>query len=314
MMGWYAQMASPAFPCQPFACLTLSGDSFEMIDTPTPPVALTIGGSDPAGSAGIQADLTTFSAFGVHGTSAITSITVQNTTGMHGMHPLEPHIVTAQAIAVLADMRVSAVKAGMLPSAGVVNAVSELAAVGVLLRLVVDPVLFTATNDISANSETLAAIKIKLLRHAWITTPNIHEAAALLGREPATGIIQQRLQARALLDLGPSAVVVTGLVDGDNRIDVLATHEGVFEFAEPTIVTKNTKGVGCTFSAAVTAALAQGMSTKQAVVAAREFVRHQLLTGAHWRIGRGQGPVSHIYSAEAPVPRRKARTTPATRS
>jgi hydroxymethylpyrimidine/phosphomethylpyrimidine kinase len=278
-----------------------------MTDTPTPPVALTIGGSDPAGSSGIQADLSTFSAFGVHGTSAITALTVQNTTGVHGMHAMEPHVVTAQAIAVLADMRVSAVKTGLLATPGIVSAVGELAAVGVLLRLVVDPVLVTASQE--PNAETLAALKIKLLRHAWIATPNIHEAAALLGREPATGIIQQRLQARALLDLGPSAVVVTGLVDGSNRIDVLATHEGVFEFAEPTIVTKNTKGVGATFSAAVTAGLAQGMSTKQAVIAAREFVRYQLITGAHWRIGRGQGPVSHIFSPEAPVPRRKPRQT-----
>lgn len=284
-----------------------------MMDTPTPPVALTIGGSDPTGSAGIQADLSTFSAFGVHGTSAITALTVQNTTGVHGIHSIEPHVVTAQAIAVLADMRVSAVKAGMMGTPGVVGAVSELAAVGVLLRLVVDPVLVTASQDPKQRSQTLTALKVQLLRHAWIATPDIHEAATLLGREPATGIIQQRLQARALLDLGPSAVVVTGLVDGRNRIDVLATHEGVFEFAEPSIPTKNTKGVGATFSAAVTAALAQGMSTKQAVIAAREFVRYQLNTGAHWRIGRGQGPVSHIFAADAPVPRRKPRETSVSR-
>lgn len=268
----------------------------------TPAVALTIAGSDSGGGAGIQADLATFAAFGVHGTSAITAITVQDTTRVHAVHPTPAAVVVAQVRAVLADLPVAAVKTGMLGDARTVQAVAELAAAGLLPRLVVDPVLVATGGDRLTSDAAASRLARELLPHALLVTPNTDEAATLLGTTRATSSAEQRAHALALLGFGPSAVVVTGRVDGDHRVDVLA-HEGqTVELRARSIPTANDHGTGCTFAAAAAAALARGADVPTAVELARDFVRAALVAAAGWRMGRGPGPVSHLPPVPATVP------------
>jgi hydroxymethylpyrimidine/phosphomethylpyrimidine kinase len=269
----------------------------------TPPVALTVAGSDSGGGAGIQADLTTFAAHGVHGASAVTAVTVQDTTGVHGFHLMPPDVVIAQIRAVLTDLRPVAVKTGMLVGAATADAVGALAADGLLPCLVVDPVLVSTSGHSLAGAGVTVALREHLLPHATVVTPNTDEAAALLGCAPAATLDEQVDQARALVDLGCQTVVVTGGAfeqrggaGGPQRVDVIATSDGVRTFASPEVATTNDHGTGCTFASAVAAGLAHGLTTRAAVETARTFVRTALLHAADWRIGRGRGPVSHVQT------------------
>lgn len=271
----------------------------------TPPVALTIAGSDSGGGAGLQADLATFATLGVHGSSAVTAVTVQDTTGVQGIHLVPSDVVVAQVRAVLTDLRPAAVKTGMLGDTATTRAVGGLAAQGLLPQLVVDPVLVSTSGHALASDGVTAAMREHLLPHAAVVTPNTDEAAALLGCAPATSLDAQVEHARALLDLGCRAVVVTGGRYGEAggrsataapvRVDVLATTVGVQALTAPEITTANDHGTGCTFASAVAAGLALGLATFPAVEAARTFVRAALLEAAAWRIGRGRGPVSHVH-------------------
>lgn len=265
-------------------------------------VALTIAGSDSGGGAGIQADLATFAAFGVHGTSAITAITVQDTTGVHAVHPMPAPVVVAQVQVVLADLPVAGVKTGMLGDVRTVRAVAELAAAGLLPRLVVDPVLVASSGDRLTSDAAASVLARELLPHALLVTPNIDEAAALLGTTRAVSGAEQRAHALALLAFGPSAVVVTGRVDGDDRVDVLAHRGRTVELRALSITTGNDHGTGCTFAAAAAAALARGADVPTAVELARDFVRAALAAAAGWRLGRGAGPVSHLLLGHPTFP------------
>ncbi len=271
--------------------------------TGTPVSALTIAGSDSGGGAGIQADLATFAAYGVHGATALTAVTVQDTTGVHAVHPLPADLVVAQSAAVLADLPVAAVKTGMLAVAQTVRAVAALAARGRLPRLVIDPVLVSTSGHPLMSDEATEALRADLLGHAMLLTPNVEEAGVLLRASPAQTLAEQCEQAAALRALGPQAVVVTGGVDGPDRVDVLATSAGVVALRAPTIDTTNDHGTGCTFAAAATAALALGATVDAAVASARDHVRGALLAAAGWSLGRGRGPVSHLARpAQDPQP------------
>ena len=259
----------------------------------TPSVALTIAGSDSGGGAGIQADLATFAAFGVHGTSAVTALTAQDTTGVHGIHGLSAEIVLAQVEAVLLDLPVGAVKTGMLGETAVVRAVAGLAEQGRLPNLVVDPVLVSTTGHRLTTRGATAELRA-LLPHASLVTPNAQEVAALLGGCVAITLDEYADQARQLLALGPSGVVVTGCVDGRDRVDVLVTAKGVARLRAPAIDTANDHGTGCTFASAAAASLARGSELTEAVVAAHAFVRAALTASAGWQLGMGRGPVSHL--------------------
>ena len=265
--------------------------------TPTPPVALTIAGSDSGGGAGIQADLATFAALGVHGTSAITAVTAQDTTGVHDIHAVAPEVVLAQIEAVLGDFRVGAVKTGMLGQSAIVRAVTGLAERGRLPNLVIDPVL-VATSGQRLTSPGATAQLLALLPHATLVTPNAHEAATLLGSPIASTLDECADQAAELLALGPRGVVVTGAVHGDDRVDVLVTPTDTRLLRGPAIETTNDHGTGCTFASAAAAMLARGAPLGEAAAQAHGFVRTALRTSAGWRLGRGRGPVSHL----APTP------------
>ncbi|AXG13017.1 bifunctional hydroxymethylpyrimidine kinase/phosphomethylpyrimidine kinase [Intrasporangium calvum] len=264
---------------------------------PTPPVALTIAGSDSGGGAGIQADLATFAALGVHGASAVTAVTVQDTTGVHGVHALPVDVVLAQVDCVLADLAPTVVKVGMLGEARLALAVARLAAAGRLPRLVVDPVLVSTSGHSLAAYGVTQALRDHLLPHAVLVTPNTDEAAALLDVGPARSVDEQADQAQALRALGATTVVVTGgtvrTAAGADRVDVLAQAAGTHVFRSSEIATDNDHGTGCTFASAAAAFLARGESTRDAVLSARGFVRHALRTSAGWRLGAGRGPVAH---------------------
>lgn len=271
----------------------------------TPPVALTIAGSDSGGGAGIQADLATFAALGVHGASAITAVTVQDTTGVHQVHHVPVEVVLAQVHAVVTDLRPTAVKTGMLGESGIVRSLGALAADGLLPQLVVDPVLVSTSGHRLAGRGVVASLREHLLPHADVITPNTDEAAVLLGCHPAASLEEQSTQARALLELGCTAVVVTGgafarspgghgCSNHVQRTDVVATARGVRVLAGPEIDTRNDHGTGCTFASAIAGSLATGLPLDAAVQAARSFVQQALQRAASWQLGRGRGPVSHL--------------------
>ncbi len=262
-----------------------------------PPVAMTIAGSDSGGGAGIQADLKTFAALGVFGTSAVTALTAQNTVTVAGVHEIPPQFVVAQIETVLADLPVAAVKTGMLANAAILRAVASLAAAGRLPRLVVDPVMVASTGDRLLDLNAERAYVELLLPHAVVATPNLREAEVLLGRS-ITSLDQQRAAAEELAALGTEVVVVKGgHAVGDTpgeAVDVVAAGGAITELRLPRIQTPNNHGSGCSFASAVAAGLAKGLSTLDAVHAAKEFVHRAVAGGATWSLGKGHGPVDHF--------------------
>ena len=266
----------------------------------TPPVALTIAGSDSSGGAGIQADLKTFAALGVFGTCAITALTAQNTQGVRGVHPVPADFVVAQVDAVLDDLAVTAVKTGMLATAEIVQAVAALAAAGRLPRLVVDPVMVASSGDRLLEPQAERLYVEALLPHAAVFTPNLREAEVLLGT-PIRTLAEQREAARALGALGPGIVVVKGghaVADtAEEAVDVVWDGRSLHELRAPRIDTGNNHGTGCTFASATAAALAKDSDAREAIQGAKAFVSRAIAAGAAWRIGRGHGPLDHFSSA-----------------
>ena len=261
----------------------------------TPPVALTVAGSDSSGGAGIQADLKTFAALGVFGASAITALTAQNTTGVRDVHGVPAAHVVAQVEAVLDDLDVRAVKTGMLGTAEVVQAVAALA--DRLPHLVVDPVMVASSGarllEVSAEQAYVTA----LLPRAAVLTPNLHEAQVLLGASITT-LDEQRQAARALGELGPRAVLVKGghavRGAGDAAVDVLWDGEHLLELRAPRVPGTNDHGTGCSLASAIAAGLAKGDGLVDAVAAAKAYVARALAGGATWQLGHGHGPLDHF--------------------
>jgi len=263
----------------------------------TPPVALTIAGSDSGGGAGIQADLKTFAAMGVHGTSAITAVTAQNTLGVRGVHALPADFVVAQVDAVLDDLAVAAVKTGMLATADIVRAVADLAAAGRLPRLVVDPVMVSSSGDRLLEPRAERHYVEALLPHAYVMTPNLREAEALLGR-PIRTLADQRDAACALGALGPAIVVVKGghavLDSVEEAVDVVWDGRSVYDLRAVRVDTPNNHGTGCTFASAVAGSLSRGLAVGGALSIAKEYVSRAVLGGSSWRLGGGHGPIDHF--------------------
>ncbi|HZT48701.1 MAG TPA: bifunctional hydroxymethylpyrimidine kinase/phosphomethylpyrimidine kinase [Hyphomicrobiaceae bacterium] len=275
--------------------------------TPAPartPIALTIAGSDSSGGAGIQADLKTFSAFGVYGASVITALTAQNTLGVTAVEAVAPAFVAAQMEAVLSDLDVSAVKTGMLADAGIVEAVA--AGLGRLrdVPLVVDPVMVATSGDVLLAPDAVAAVKLRLVPLATLITPNLPEAARLLGSAQARSEAEAVAQAKELLALGCGAVLLKGgHAEGESAVDLLCDAGGVERFVRPRVDTRHTHGTGCTLSAAIAALLASGVPLKEAVGRAKAYVWQGLVEGRHLGVGRGNGPVDHLYAVRrAPPP------------
>lgn len=265
--------------------------------------ALTIAGSDSGGGAGIQADLKTFAAFGVYGTSAITAVTAQNTTGVVAWEPVSTELVISQIEAVGSDFAPAAVKTGMLGTAAIVEAVAATIAELDLPNLVVDPVVAAKDGSRLLQADAVAALVAELLPRADVVTPNVPEAAALVGF-PIRSLDDMREAARRIRKLGPRVVVLTGghLVPGelnlDSRpdaeiVDVVSSAQVEFEVVGPRIGTRHTHGTGCTFAAAITAGLALGQSIEQAVRGARAYVEGAIRDAP--QLGSGHGPLNHFW-------------------
>src|SRR6185436_1020167 len=240
-----------------------------------PAVVLTIAGSDPSGGAGIQADLKTFQAFGVHAATVVTSVTVQNTVGVRDRLDVPASIVAAQLDAVLDDLPVVAAKTGLLPDARVVDAIVERLLARPIAALVVDPVLVATSGDALAAPSALAAIRDRLLPIATLVTPNLSEAEALTGR-PVQTVAAMRDAAAALRERGARAVLVKGGHLPQRACDVLATADDVYELEAPRLDLGPVHGTGCTLSAAITAELAMGRALVDAVPPARAYVPRAL--------------------------------------
>ncbi|WP_030013358.1 MULTISPECIES: bifunctional hydroxymethylpyrimidine kinase/phosphomethylpyrimidine kinase [Micrococcales] len=236
-----------------------------------PPIAMTIAGSDPSGGAGIQADLKTFSALGAYGCACITSLTCQNTLGVRGVHGIGADVVASQVESVIDDLPVDATKIGMLGTAEIVRALARLiedrrSEFG---TVILDPVMVATSGDPLLSDDADAALREELVPLADVITPNLPEAARLLGRpeDVADTLARVREQATELLGLGPRAVLLKGgHLDDAQAVDVLAInptwspgHGGfdgepvLSEFAAPRVTTRNTHGTGCTLSSAIAA-------------------------------------------------------------
>ncbi|MGD0394251.1 MAG: bifunctional hydroxymethylpyrimidine kinase/phosphomethylpyrimidine kinase [Acidimicrobiales bacterium] len=273
----------------------------------TPPVVLTIAGSDSGSGAGIQADIKTTAALGVFATTAVTAVTAQNTTEVREVHHVPVGIVTAQIRAVIDDLTVAAVKTGLLGTAAVVEEVGGLAASGHLPQLVVDPVMVASTGRPLVADRCVEAYRRCLLPHALLVTPNLWEAA-LLADVPASGVgdLDAMVEAaRRIHRLGPSWVLVKGghlpgVEPGSTGAAPPTVADVLFDGREITVldgalvVTRNNHGTGCSLSAAVAAHLARGADVRTAVTAAKAFVHDALLGGATWNLGQGHGPLDHL--------------------
>src|SRR5215469_8988532 len=235
-------------------------------------VALTIAGSDSSGGAGIQADLKTFSAFGVYGASAITALTAQNTVGVRSVADLDPGFIAAQIDAVMDDLPVAAAKTGMLSNEGVIEAVAQRVRERVIPNLVVDPVIVAASGDLLLAPGAVAAMREHMFPLAVLVTPNLREAEILLGREDVKDRTAMRRAAIDLVRIGARAALITGgALEGTDAIDVLFDGHEIHEFSRPRRGSR-AHGAGCTLSAAIAALLAHGDSLIDAIGAAKNYV------------------------------------------
>ena len=259
------------------------------------PCALTVAGSDSGGCAGIQADLKTFAALGVHGMSAITATTVQDTRRVHEVYPLPPGHVARQIDTAVRDPGVDSIKTGMIPTPETVEAVSDRIRFHRLERVVVDPVIRSGYGHPLANREAVSRMKSLLFPLALVLTPNLQESEQLAGREIRSE--EDAAQAaQTLLDMGPRAVVIKGghSLDPESSTDLLFTETGQDRLEGPRLPSRDTHGSGCTFASAVAAHLARGSGLEKSVRRAKEYVteaiRHSL------RLGAGSGPLGHFHA------------------
>jgi len=256
------------------------------------PIALTIAGSDSGGGAGIQADLKSFHRHGVYGTSAITLVTAQNTLGVTRVDVLPAALVAAQIDAVATDLRPAATKTGALGSAANVEAVAAAAARHDLRPLVVDPVMIAKSGDPLLADDAIDALRRLLLPRATLATPNLPEAAALLGGAELASAADIEAAARAIAALGPKAVLIKGgHGEGPEAADLLLADGACTWLRSPRVATRHTHGTGCTYAAAITARLAHGDDLPTAVRTAKEWLARAIATAP--KLGGGHGPVNH---------------------
>lgn len=260
------------------------------------PIALTIAGSDSSGGAGIQADLKSFSALGVYGASALTAITAQNTIGVSAIHVVPPEIVAAQIKAVLEDLAVKAIKIGMLGAGSIVDSVADALSAYRPVPVVLDPVMVAQTGAALIDDGAVARLIERLFPLARLITPNLPEAARLLGQEMAQSEEEMAAQGRELLRLGASAVLVKGgHGEGADAVDLLVTPQGVRRFSAARVLTGNSHGTGCSLSAAIAANVARGFALEDAIGRAKAWLTEGLRHADELDVGKGQGPIHHFH-------------------
>ncbi|MTI19226.1 bifunctional hydroxymethylpyrimidine kinase/phosphomethylpyrimidine kinase [Rhodobacteraceae bacterium RKSG542] len=260
-------------------------------------ISVTIAGSDSGGGAGIQADLKTFSALGVYGASVLTALTAQNTKGVSAIHDVPPSFVTDQMEAVFTDLRVDSVKIGMLSQPDIIDAVADGLERFHKGPVVLDPVMVATSGDALLQSSAIETLKKRLFPLATLITPNMAEAAFLLGGEMAKSKDDMREQAHELLGQGVRGVLLKGgHGDGDLAEDLYLDRNGLEKWlVSPRHETRNTHGTGCSLSSAIAAGLAKGLPLDEALDEAKEFISGAIAAADTLKIGGGNGPVHHFY-------------------
>lgn len=254
---------------------------------------LTIAGSDSSGGAGIQADLKTFCALGTYGMSVITAVTAQNTLGVTGVEEISPRMVAAQIDAVFQDIRVDAVKIGMVSSVDIIKTIASKLREYKAKNIVVDSVMVSKSGHHLLRPEARDVLIEELLSLAHVVTPNLMEAEVLTSIE-ISSIEHMEQAARAIHSMGPANVLVKGgHLEGDEAVDILFDGKNFAYYKSKRIDTKNTHGTGCTLSSAIAAYLAKGYQVKEAVKKAKDYItvaiKHSI------ELGKGAGPTHHFY-------------------
>ncbi|MDA2807838.1 bifunctional hydroxymethylpyrimidine kinase/phosphomethylpyrimidine kinase [Nocardiopsis suaedae] len=259
---------------------------------------LSIAGTDPSGGAGIQADLKAFSALGGYGMSVVTALVAQTTTGVAEVHRVPPEFITRQLDVLLEDVRADAVKIGMLADTEVIDAVAEALDAHRPPHVVLDPVMVAKSGDRLLAADAIGAVRARLLPRADLITPNLPEAAELLGVEEAVDTAGMEHQARGLLDLGARRVLIKGgHLDTAESTDLLVEPgRPAVPFTAPRVATKNTHGTGCTLSSAIAALLPQRDGCADAVRDAKEYLTEALRRADDLDVGAGKGPVHHFHA------------------
>lgn len=259
--------------------------------------ALTIAGTDPSGGAGIQADLKTFSALGAYGMSVVTALVAQTTTGVHSVHAPPPEFVADQLDVLLSDVPADTVKIGMLNDAAVIEVVAAALDRFRPPYVVLDPVMVAKSGDRLLAAEAVSALRTELLPRVDLITPNLPEAADLLGEPEVKTEDEMRGQAERLRALGASRVLLKGgHLDGADSVDLLLTGDGVTRLSAPRVATRNTHGTGCTLSSAVAALRPRHDDWPPAVAAAKDYLTAALRAADRLAVGHGRGPVHHFHA------------------
>lgn len=263
------------------------------------PRVLSIAGSDSGGGAGIQADLKTMAALGCFGMTAITALTAQNTTGVRSIHGIPCSMLADQIDAVVEDIGVDAVKVGMLHASDTVHTVAQAIERHQLAQVVFDPVMVATSGAVLIDQAAVQELVREMFPRACLITPNLDEAAHLVGR-PLRNEASMEAAAQQLLAMGARAVLLKGgHLEGDTVADLLMTAGGPSLWMRSSrIATANTHGTGCTLSSAIAAYLARGLSLQESVQSARQFVLGALEHGAKVRTGQGSGPLNHGYAPQ----------------
>lgn len=261
-----------------------------------PPAVLTIAGSDPGGGAGVQADLKTIGALGGYGTAVLTALTAQNTRGVDAVHPVPAEFVAAQLETLVSDIRIDAVKTGMLGTAAVADVVEDFLKTVVQqgIPVVIDPVMVSTSGHRLVAADAVDAMR-RLVRLADVVTPNLAEAGVLLDRSPALDEAAMVEQGKALLDLGARAVLMKGGHLSGDPVDLWITADDVSRLSGHRVETTNTHGTGCALSAALATLRPQCADWVETAVAAKRWLTGALEAADRLQIGSGAGPVHHFH-------------------
>ena len=261
------------------------------------PIALTIAGSDSSGGAGIQADLKTFAALQVYGASVLTAVTAQNTQGVRGVHAVPPDFVREQMRTIADDLAVSAIKIGMLANRAVIEAVAEGLGDFPGIPVILDPVMVAASGDLLLEPDAIEALRVQLFPLATLITPNLAEAAALLGATPARNEDEMAEHAERLVALGASGVLVKGgHLSSETATDILLLEGAPLRLEALRCHAANAHGTGCTLSAAIAAELAKGADLRSAVERAKSYVTDAIFAADRLSIGKGRRPLHHFHT------------------
>ncbi|MFT0545714.1 bifunctional hydroxymethylpyrimidine kinase/phosphomethylpyrimidine kinase [Allopusillimonas ginsengisoli] len=265
------------------------------------PNTLTIAGVDPSGGAGVLADIKTMSALGAYGTAVIAALTAQNTQGVTGISPVSAEFVTQQINTLFADVRIDAVKIGMLGQQSVTRAVADAMAHWRPAHLVLDPVMVAKSGDHLLERAAVNELRESLIPQATMITPNLPEAGVLLGTAPVDSLKDMRRAAeklrRLLGDDGERWVFLKGgHLPGNDTVDVLHNGDKLIELPGRRIETRNTHGTGCTLSAALAALLPRSASVPEAAAQAKDYLVKAIARSGELSVGSGHGPVQHFHA------------------